>query len=103
MIRSKKIIDSILSINFFGIREVIDLENIKTVEYTWENRQMLTEILRNGQYEKVELFEPVKELFVENLAVYRFRDEKGRVFHTLLYEAGLGMETMAIEIFPVID
>lgn len=96
----QKIVDSILTNNFHGIRQVNGLETIKRVEYSPENRHLLTVILRQGYYGQMDQFEPVKELFLENLAVYRFRDEKSRIYYALFYEAELGLETMALEIFP---
>lgn len=96
----EKIKEKILEINFYLVRELAQLEEIITVDYTTSNLYLLTEMLRTGEYEKISSIPPVKNLFGEYIYVYRFADEAGRLYYAMIYDpTGLYQKLVILEMF----
>ena len=100
----EKIAQAILYANFFGIKKVLNLEEITTTDYTIENQVALMEILHKGEYEKIQSFEPGKDLFGDQLTVVRFKDEKDKLYYALYYDSiEFWDDPQVFDIFPVVE
>ena len=96
----EKIKEAILKINFFLVEEVDQLLEIITVEYNTSNLYSITDILRNGDYDKILFLEPVQNLFGEYIYVYRFSDESNRLYYAMIYDpTGLYQKLTILEMF----
>ncbi|MBB1284371.1 hypothetical protein HRH25_08310 [Flavisolibacter sp. BT320] len=85
---SQWIIQSIKASNaFIGSEEVMNLIEIIRTPYSYNVQEQIINILKNGEYTKLKMFEPSNDLLSEELAVFQFSNEKGRLMYALFFES----------------
>jgi hypothetical protein len=84
---NQKLIKSIFSYNFYGFKEIKAIENICIVENTEENLQMVSKILKNGEYHRLNELLPSTNVFGENLTVFKFSDQNSEIFYGIFIDA----------------
>lgn len=85
---SKRIVQSIKASNaFIGSDEIVNLVEIIRTPYSCNAKEQILNILKGGEYAKLKLFEPSKDLLSAELVVFQLSNEKGGVMYALFYES----------------
>jgi hypothetical protein len=80
---NQKLIKSIFENNFYGFKEIKSIERLITVEYTQENLITISEVLKTGAYSRIDKLEPSRNVFGENLVIFKFSDQDSKLFYGL--------------------
>ena len=96
-----KIIDSIVHRFRYGIKEVRDIQEISMIDYTKENIDKLSDILKKGNYDQIQSLKPPKDLLGEDITIIRFRDQDEKSYYAFYYDSiELNQSPVVLEVFP---
>jgi len=84
---TKAITEDIIYRYAYGIQEVKEIEELGTFSYTNTNIRELTLIIKKGDYASAELLEKAKDLLGEDLTLFRFKDQDGKLYYAFYYDS----------------
>lgn len=98
----KQVIESILATNRFGIREVNNLESLKSIYFVEEEYKDIEKFIKAGDLAGIKAFHENQQNTGEYLDIMVFTDQNKKTYSVTIYDSNtLEQDPQVIEIYSL--